>query len=158
MISYQGLVRTFPNALLNSTKNVNFSSARFGQLQTNARFAILRDKLKEQVIIPLFEEFLCCCVDDDVLPLRQNAVDDVIFNTTFSGEGMKSVDPIKEYQAYEVAVRNKFMSRHEAIIAIGGDPQKVDEEINADTQTVLPTPATPDSPENDSLNNDVIQQ
>ncbi|MBB3320660.1 phage portal protein [Atlantibacter sp. RC6] len=145
----------YSNALLNSTKNVNFSSARFGQLQTNARFAILRDKLKEQVIIPLFEEFLRCCIDDDVLPLTQKAVDDVIFNTTFSGEGMKSVDPIKEYQAYEVAVRNKFMSRHEAIIAIGGDPQKVDEEIDADTHTLTPEDIPP---ENDSLNNDVIQQ
>lgn len=145
----------YSNALLNSTKNVNFSSARFGQLQTNARFAILRDKLKEQVIIPLFEEFLRCCIDDDVLPLTQKAVDDVIFNTTFSGEGMKSVDPIKEYQAYEVAVRNKFMSRHEAIIAIGGDPQKVDEEIDADTHTITPEDIPP---ENDSLNNDVIQQ
>lgn len=145
----------YSNALLNSTKNVNFSSARFGQLQTNARFAILRDKLKEQVIIPLFEEFLRCGVDDDVLPFTQKAVDDVIFNTTFSGEGMKSVDPIKEYQAYEVAVRNKFMSRKEAIIAIGGDPQKVDEEIDADTQSVTPQA---NSPENDSLNNDVIQQ
>lgn len=146
----------YSNALLNSTKNVNFSSARFGQLQTNARFAILRDKLKEQIILPLFEEFIRCCVDDDVLPFNQKAVDDVIFNTTFSGEGMKSVDPIKEYQAYEVAVRNKFMSRHEAIIAIGGDPQKVDEEIEADTQTVEPVLENPS--ENASLNNDVIQQ
>ncbi|MEB7712342.1 phage portal protein [Kluyvera cryocrescens] len=146
----------YSNALLNSTKNVNFSSARFGQLQTNARFAILRDKLKEQIILPLFEEFIRCCVDDGVLPLTQKAVDDVIFNTTFSGEGMKSVDPIKEYQAYEVAVRNKFMSRHEAIIAIGGDPQKVDEEIEADTQTIEPVLENPS--ENASLNNDVIQQ
>ncbi len=145
----------YSNALLNSTKNVNFSSARFGQLQMNMRFAILRDKLKEQVIIPLFEEFLRCCVDDDVLPFTQKAVDDIIFNTSFSGEGMKSVDPIKEYQAYEVAVRNKFMSRHEAIIAIGGDPQKVDEEIDADNQIVnlQEIPA-----ENTSINNDVIQQ
>lgn len=148
----------YSNALLNSTKNVNFSSARFGQLQTNARFAILRDKLKEQVIIPLFEEFLRCCVDDNVLPLTQKAVDDVIFNTTFSGEGMKSVDPIKEYQAYEVAIRNKLMSRHEAIIAIGGDPQKVDEEIDADKQSIAPQLANLNFPENESLNNDVIQQ
>jgi len=145
----------YSNALLNSTKNVNFSSARFGQLQTNARFAILRDKLKEQVIIPLFEEFLRCGVDDDVLPFTQKAVDDVIFNTTFSGEGMKSVDPIKEYEAYEVAVRSKFMSRHEAIIAIGGDPQKVDEEIEADNQKAIPQR---NPSEKESLNNDVIQQ
>lgn len=149
----------YSNALLNSTKNVNFSSARFGQLQTNARFSILRDKLIEQVIIPLFEEFLRCCIDDDVLPLKQQAVDDIIFNTTFSGEGMKSVDPIKEYQAYEVAVRNKFMSRHEAIIAIGGDPQKVDEEIEADKQTVQEEIIEPENvPENEPINNDVIQQ
>lgn len=119
----------FQSALTGDTSNINYSSARFGDLQQRSRFKAIQDRLIDVVIMPMFEAWLRHCVMHSTLSIKMSQVSKIIENTTVIRAKYSSVDPIRDVQADIAMIEAGLKSRSSTIIERGEDPVKVFLEI-----------------------------
>lgn len=125
----------FKQALTGDISGVNYSSARFGDLMQNTRFASLQRRLINTVLTRVYREFLENLVDEDLIDIRVNKA---MFDTSWIKPEVKNVDPEKEIKAKVLMIENGLTSRRAVIEEMGRDPDKVDLEISEDSFSPVP--------------------
>ena len=108
--------------------NVNYSSIRAGLIEFRRRMAMLQHNIMVfQFCRPIWDRWLRLAQLSGALP---NMACDV----KWVPQGFDWVDPLKDQQAQQMAVRNGFKSRSEVVSEMGYDADDIDEEIYDDNQ------------------------
>ncbi len=135
--------------LANDVERVNYSSARVGVLEERETWKALQGWLIESFYAPLYSEWLDAALTVGALnlPLGKRAKFD---SALWQGRRWQWVDPMKDLQAAELAIRNGLTTRGRIIREQGLDPEEVWRELeaeNARLANVLPQAAPQPAPE-----------
>lgn len=127
----------------NDLESVNYSSARVGILDEREHFKVLQEIFIDGWMRRVFEGWLPYALLAEPLLARANParMEDFLEAATFMPRRWAGIDPVKEENANDLALRNKLTSRARIIRARGDDPDEIDEEIAADPYH--PTAAAP---------------
>ena len=126
-------------ALANDFESVNYSSARSSLLEEREEFKTLQEWFIHHLILPIWNEWLPAALltgqiknsAGNALPFTKLAK----FNAPeFRGKRWDWVDPEKDINAAEKAMRLGLQSRREIVAARGGDLEDVLEEQEADLE------------------------
>ena len=112
---------------------VNYSSIRAGLIEFRRRCAMLQHNIMVfQFCRPVWNRWLelavLCgelCIDEKVVKAAKEEV-------KWIPQGFDWVDPLKDQQAQQMAVRNGFKSRSEVVSEMGYDVEEIDQEIAED--------------------------
>ena len=124
-----------PASLLSGDlSDVNYSSARMGLEQFKRSCSRIQSTmLVSQLLQPIWERFVLIEVLSGRLEARDYEEAPEAYNDVdFRWPAWPSLDPSKDAEADEVALRTKVKSRAEIIAARGRDIEDVDREITAD--------------------------
>lgn len=118
----------------NDLESVNYSSARVGILDEREHFKVLQEIFIDGWARRVFEGWLPYALLAEPLLARANPsrMEDFLEAATFMPRRWAGIDPLKEENANDVALRNKLTSRARIIRARGDDPDEIDEEIAND--------------------------
>jgi lambda family phage portal protein len=124
-----------PSSLLTGDlSDVNYSSSRLGLEQFKRAVArVQKSHLVAQLLQPVWERFVTVEILSGRLAARdfeQNPEN--YYSVEFRWPGWASLDPVKDAQADDLALRNHLKSRAEIVAARGRDIADVDREIDAD--------------------------
>lgn len=122
----------FKQGLTGDTSQINYSSARYGELLQRTRIKALQNKLIETVVLPIFEAYLRHYSARGIVPIRITAIPHIIENTTIIRPRFESVDPFKDVSAEIALIDKGLKSRTAVILERGDDPEKVFSEIQAE--------------------------
>ena len=107
---------------------INFSAGRLGEIGTRQTWKLLRRKLSDGVLLPMFRRW----AEYEVLMGRlQGRVEDLA-KAEFVGESSPHVQVREEATANQLNLQNRLKSRREIIMADGRDPDTVFAEIEAE--------------------------
>ncbi|MFW2374087.1 MAG: phage portal protein, partial [Gammaproteobacteria bacterium] len=115
--------------LANDLTDVNYSSARIGELSDREVWKMLQDWIIESLLIPLFEEWLKMSLLLGVIKTSKG--NSFPFNLekftapSFQGRRWQWVDPQKEANAQKILIDNNLKSRSSVIREQGQDPEDV---------------------------------
>ena len=133
-------------AMTGDYSNVNFSSAKMGQLKFQRKIRIMQKRiLIDQVLEPIVEKFL------ESLPLLGLNSEGVSYR--FIPPRVEMIDPTKEMPALKAAVRSGFESWSGAVASLGEDPEELLEELRLDKDNISKLELTLDSDPNTTQNN-----
>jgi lambda family phage portal protein len=111
--------------------NVNYSSIRAGLIEFRRRCATLQHHVMVfQFCRPVWNRWIELALLSGALPAQNK--DTSIKDVKWIPQGFDWVDPLKDQQAQQMAVRNGFKSRSEVISELGYDAEEIDQEIAAD--------------------------
>lgn len=111
--------------------NVNYSSIRAGLIEFRRRCATLQHHVMVfQFCRPVWNLWIELALLSGALPAQDK--DNSIKDVKWIPQGFDWVDPLKDQQAQQMAVRNGFKSRSEVISELGYDAEEIDQEITAD--------------------------
>ena len=111
--------------------NVNYSSIRAGLIEFRRRCATLQHHVMVfQFCRPVWNRWIELALLSGALPSQDK--DASIKDVKWIPQGFDWVDPLKDQQAQQMAVRNGFKSRSEVISELGYDAEEIDQEIAAD--------------------------
>ncbi|MDN5248206.1 MAG: phage portal protein [Wolbachia endosymbiont of Tyrophagus putrescentiae] len=108
--------------------NVNYSSIRAGLIEFRRRCAMLQHNIMVyQFCRPVWNRWI-------ELALLSGATKDnkTLKEVKWIPQGFDWVDPLKDQQAQQMAVRNGFKSRSEVVSELGYDVEEIDQEIAED--------------------------
>lgn len=110
---------------------VNYSSVRAGLIEFRRRCMRLQhDLMVFQFCQPVWERWVAVAFQNHLLELPNNSRD---FDAVqWIPQGFEWVDPLKAFQAEQVAVRNGFKSRADVISELGYDVETVDAQSHRD--------------------------
>jgi lambda family phage portal protein len=112
--------------------NVNYSSIRAGLLEFRRRCSMLQHHvIIFQLCRPVWNRWLDIALLANALPFKDAAS---LREVKWIPQGFDWVDPLKDQQAQQMAVRNGFKSRSEVISELGYDAEEIDQEIEADNK------------------------
>lgn len=118
--------------LTGDMRGVNYSSARVALLE----FRRQAEAFQKNVIVHQFcEPVLCRWMKEAFLAGELDLPDDFAKNPevytqcSWIADGWSWIDPVKEVQAAQMAVRSGFTSRTRVIRTLGDDPNQIDAEI-----------------------------
>lgn len=110
---------------------VNYSSIRAGLIEFRRRMAMLQhNTLVFQFCRPVWQRWLALAQLSQALP-------SVECDVKWVPQGFDWVDPLKDQEAQQMAVRNGFKSRSEVISELGYDADEIDQEIANDNKRAL---------------------
>lgn len=110
---------------------VNYSSIRAGLIEFRRRCARLQHQLMVfQFCRPVWQRWLALAFISNAIRLPKNRCQ--YASVKWVPQGFEWVDPLKDQQAQQVAVRSGFKSRAEVVSALGRDVEEVDEESYRD--------------------------
>lgn len=111
--------------------NVNYSSIRAGLIEFRRRCATLQHHVMVfQFCRPVWNRWIELALLSGALPSQDK--DASIKDVKWIPQGLDWLDPLKDQQAQQMAVRNGFKSRSEVISELGYDAEEIDQEIAAD--------------------------
>ncbi|WP_168464784.1 phage portal protein [Wolbachia endosymbiont of Ctenocephalides felis wCfeT] len=111
--------------------NVNYSSIRAGLIEFRRRCAMLQHNIMIfQFCRPVWERWLELATLSGKLPMNKKTEN--FKDVKWIPQGFDWVDPLKDQQAQQMAVRNGFKSRSEVISEMGYDAEEIDQEIAED--------------------------
>ena len=111
---------------------VNYSSIRAGLIEFRRRCSSLQHHLIVfQFCRPVWNRWLELAVLSGALP---NSQEESFSAVKWIPQGFDWVDPLKDQQAQQMAVRNGFKSRSEVVSELGYDAEEIDQEIIADNK------------------------
>ena len=110
--------------------NGTYSAQRQEMVESAPAYSRLRSYFINQFIRPIYEDFIVYALASGALVLPKNVDPDSQFDVDIRGVGMPWIDPKKEVEADALAVTNRFKSRAQVIRERGGDPAKVNEQID----------------------------
>jgi lambda family phage portal protein len=108
-------------ALTSDLSNVNFSSGRMGWLEFHRRIVHWQDN----ILIPMF----CNGVFEWFKEYLQILGAKGKFKTIWTAPRREMIDPVKETEAFQLAIRNGLMSWSEVVRMLGSDPETVLQQI-----------------------------
>lgn len=109
-------------ALTGDLTGVNFSSGRMGWLEFQRNITDWQDRIMiSQFLRPLWGWFVIAC--------QISGVDTVGLNPNYQKPRREMIDPASEVKALVQAIRAGLMTQEQAILALGGDPEKQFDEI-----------------------------
>jgi lambda family phage portal protein len=118
-----------------------YSSQRQEMQETSIGFRRLREYWVAAFLEPIYSEFVRMAVLMGEIPAAGFSMQQLT-HATYAGAQIPWIDPLKEAQANELAVKNGFKSRQQVLREMGMDRRQVDDETNADPFE-LPAPPVP---------------
>lgn len=130
-----------------------YSAQRQEMVETAPSYARMRHQFVEDFVRPIYERFVFWAIEAGALSVPRNVKQETVAKADFRGPAMPWIDPKKEMEADAIAVDSGFKSRHQVIRERGGDPDIVDQQLQADlfvkaSQQAAPAPTMPED-END---------
>lgn len=126
-------VRVSYNALANDLEGVNYSSIRSGLLIERDQWQMLQQWFIDHFLRRVYERWLEAALLSGALRLPSR--DASRYKAAkWLPRGWKWVDPLKDGQAAELALKNRFQSRTEIIAEQGGDFEEKLEEISQEDE------------------------
>ena len=115
---------------------VNYSSIRAGLLEFRRRCETIQHSvIVHQLCRPIWQAWMTQAVLEGALTMPKYAEQPRQYQAVkWIPQGWQWVDPKKEFDAMQTAIRAGLMSRSEAISAFGYDAEDIDQEIAADNQ------------------------
>ncbi len=112
---------------------VNYSSIRAGLIEFRRRCAMLQHNIMVfQFCRPVWSRWLELAVLCGELSIDEKVVKAAKEEVKWIPQGFDWVDPLKDQQAQQMAVRNGFKSRSEVVSEMGYDVEEIDQEIAED--------------------------
>lgn len=133
----------------NDLEAVNYSSARVGILAEREHFKRVQGRLKAWLHAEVFAAALPYLILK-TRQLSQSRIDEYLAAATWQPRRWAGIDPVKEMQANEIALRLKLTSRRRLILERGEDPDEIAAEVaTEDTKygAIDPTPIKPEPDE-----------
>lgn len=129
------------NALANDLEGVNYSSLRSGALHERDLWMRLQAWWIEWVTVPLYQRWaahairygLVSMANGQPLPIDRM---DLLTEATFQGRRWPWVDPLKDGQANQLAIKSRTRSISSIIRESGGEPEEVWTELAEDLETL----------------------
>ena len=114
--------------------NVNYSSIRAGLIEFRRRCAMLQHNIIVfQFCRPVWNRWIELAILSGKLSISNKTENDQSFkDVKWIPQGFDWVDPLKDQQAQQMAVRNGFKSRSEVVSELGYDAEEIDQEIAED--------------------------
>lgn len=140
-------------SMANDLEGVNYSSIRAGSLEQRSIYRGMQQFAVEHFEEPIFVEWLAI-QQFNAPELAASKLDRLMVEEAwaFIGRGWQWVDPLKEVNAYEKAVAQRFTSRRRIVAeTLGADYEELLEEIKEDQEAekrwkVQPEAAAPTAP------------
>jgi lambda family phage portal protein len=135
--------------LANDLSQVNYSSARVGELSDREVWKMLQDWLIESFLMPVFNEWLELSLSSGYIktikgnPFPYDLLDK-FKKPAFQGRRWQWVDPLKEAKAQQALIDNRLKSRSAVIREQGLDPDDVWLEIQRENDRMKELGITPD--------------
>ncbi len=108
---------------------VNYSSIRAGLIEFRRRCGMLQHNIMVyQFCRPVWDRWLELAILSGELDVGEKGAKEV----KWIAQGFDWVDPLKDQQAQQMAVRNGFKSRAEVVSEMGYDVEEIDQEIAED--------------------------
>jgi lambda family phage portal protein len=130
-----------------------YSSQRQELVEARVHYDRLRSYLVSALYRPVRTAWLDGLLLAGELRLPRDLDGATLYDAEYRGPTLPWIDPEKEVTAQVAAVTARLRSRHQAIKDLGGDPDQVDAQIEADTLDVEPAGATGPAGE-DSIQSD----
>lgn len=112
---------------------VNYSSIRAGLLQFRRAITALQEQtLAFQMCLPIWRRWLQTAILSGVVTPPAGMSTRDIFRVEFMPPAWEWVDPLKDQQAAQLAIRNGFTSRRQVVAEQGYDVEQIDREIAED--------------------------
>ena len=105
----------------------NYSSQRQELIEQQGNYMVLTDEFIDQCTEPLVNAFLKMAILDLNLPATIDR--DTLFDVEYQGPAMPWIDPVKEANGYLQLVRGGFASKTRVIRSLGGNPQRISQQI-----------------------------
>jgi lambda family phage portal protein len=116
--------------------NVNYSSIRAGLIEFRLRCAMLQHNIIVfQFCRPIWNRWLELALLSGKLSMSNKTIkenDQTLKDVKWIPQGFDWVDPLKDQQEQQMAVRNGFKSRSEVVSEMGYDAEEIDQEIAED--------------------------
>jgi lambda family phage portal protein len=127
---------TLANAL---DTGVNYTSSRTGLLEERSQWLKRQDFFISQLIIPVFQDWLEISLLNGAIKfpngMTMSATKfDKFKNIKVQGVRWPWVDPLKDVQSFILAVKNGFMSKTEAVAALGRDYEEILQDRKAEME------------------------
>ena len=111
--------------------NVNYSSIRAGLIEFRRRCAMLQHNIMVfQFCRPVWNRWIELALLSGKLSAPKD--NETLKEVKWIPQGFDWVDPLKDQQAQQMAVRNGFKSRSEVVSELGYDVEEIDQEIAED--------------------------
>ena len=124
--------------LTSDLTGVNYSSIRAGLIEFRRRCTMLQHQvLVYQLCRPVWQRWLELAVLSGAIPINLGDFQKnrrAYLAAKWIPQGWDWVDPLKDQQAEQLAVRNGFKSRSEVVSELGYDAEEIDAEIAADNE------------------------
>ncbi|GKS79292.1 hypothetical protein wHmb_05450 [Wolbachia pipientis] len=108
---------------------VNYSSIRAGLIEFRRRCAMLQHNV---VVFQFCRPVWCRWLELAILSGELDISEKGAKKVKWIAQGFDWVDPLKDQQAQQMAVRNGFKSRSEVVSELGYDIEEIDQEIAED--------------------------
>ncbi|WP_341814680.1 MULTISPECIES: phage portal protein [unclassified Wolbachia] len=119
--------------LTGDLSGVNYSSIRAGLIEFRRRCAMLQHNVVVfQLCRPVWDRWLELAILSGELDIGENWAKETAKEVKWIPQGCAYVDPLKDQQAQQMAVRNGFKSRSEVVSELGYDVEEIDQEIAED--------------------------
>ena len=115
-----------------------YSAQRQELVESQPGYTRLRNYFICKFVQPIYERFLFWAVEAGQLNVSREVRPQTWMRADFRAPGMPWIDPQKEANANETAVKNGFKSRQMVIREMGYDPELVDQQIQGDMFHVEP--------------------
>ncbi len=113
--------------------NVNYSSIRAGLIEFRRRCGMLQHNIMVfQFCRPVWDRWLELAILSGELDIGEKWAKEAAKEVKWIPQGFDWVDPLKDQQAQQMAVRNGFKSRSEVVSELGYDVEEIDQEIAED--------------------------
>ncbi|WP_339048065.1 phage portal protein [Candidatus Mesenet endosymbiont of Phosphuga atrata] len=111
--------------------NVNYSSIRAGLIEFRRRCSMLQHNIMVfQFCRPVWNRWLELALLSGAI--KETTTSESLKEVKWIPQGFDWVDPLKDQQAQQMAVRNGFKSRAEVVSELGYDIEEIDQEIAED--------------------------
>jgi len=128
------------HALTNNLENVNYSSIRAGVLEDRESFKTLQNWLIRALIKPVYEEWLLMAYTMGAIKIGQVPLSrpfEQYTSHSYQPRRWAWVDPQKDGNANELAIRMNLKSRSQIIREQGDDPETVFREIQRERDALM---------------------
>lgn len=149
------------HTLSNDLEGVNYSSIRAGVLEDREIFKGLQTWFIDQFIMPVYEEWIyyarmmgAITIGREKTPLSYNRPIEEYQRASFQGRRWAWVDPQKDGQANDLAIRNKTKTRSQIIREQGGDPTETFREFEREEKLMKSFGIAPEQPTKEKVKDD----
>jgi lambda family phage portal protein len=124
-----------------------YSAQRQELIEGAIHYRMLFSYLAEQFYLPVWQRFVDAAMLGGLVRVPMQVKPLSLYRPELRPPQLGWIDPLKEVQAAELAVRNGFKARAQVIRDLGGDPRAVDQQLAADTFEAEAAQAAADDPE-----------